>query len=56
MANMPATAAGFKRKYCEGDSAECARFMIFKALGKGMVPPDLFPNQVDRARQVITAG
>ena len=56
MANMPGSAASFKRKYCEGDSSECARFMVFKALGKAKVPADLFPNQVDRAKQVIAKG
>lgn len=56
MANKPGSAAVFKRKYCQGDNTTCARYMVFKALGKARVPADLFPNQDERARQVIAAG
>jgi hypothetical protein len=56
MANMPATAASFKRKYCQGDNSNCARYMVFKALGREQVPADLFPNQEDRAKEVIAKG
>jgi len=56
MANMPGTAAAFKRKYCQGDNATCARYMVLKAIGKPKVPADLFPNQEDRARKIIAAG
>ncbi len=55
MANMPGTAAAFKRKYCQGDNSTCARYMVLKALGKPKVPADLFPNQEDRARKIIAA-
>jgi hypothetical protein len=30
--------------------------MVYKALGREMVPSDLFPNQVDRARELIAQG
>jgi hypothetical protein len=56
MANMPGTSAGFKRQYCQGDNSTCARYMVLKALGKAKVPVDLFPNQEDRAREIIAAG
>jgi len=56
MANMPSTAAIYKKKYCETDSSSCARHMVFKALGKLRVPADLFPNQTDKAQQMIMAG
>jgi hypothetical protein len=53
MPNMPSTAAVYKKMYCEGDHESCARFMIVKALGRGNVPGDLFPNQKDRAESII---
>jgi hypothetical protein len=56
MANMPGTAAGFKRSYCQGENGNCARYMVFKALGRPRVPADLFPNQEERARKVIAQG
>lgn len=56
MANMPGTAAVFKRKDCQGDKSQCARYIILEALGKPKVPADLFPNQEDRARKIIAAG
>ena len=45
-----------KRRFCQGDSTDCARHMVFKALGRERVPPDLVPNQMDRAKALIAAG
>ena len=56
MTNMPEAAARYKVKYCQDDSSTCARYMVFKALGKPKVPSDLYPNQEDRAREIIAAG
>ncbi len=42
-----------KRKYCLGDNSKCARFMVFKKMGKPAVPDDLYPNMVDRAQKII---
>jgi hypothetical protein len=53
MANMPALADVMKKKYCKGDFANCARFMVFKKFGKTAVPLDLFPNQADRAKALM---
>lgn len=44
----------FKENYCRGDFAACARFMVFKANEREKVPVDLFPNQHDRARVLMT--
>ncbi len=54
MANTPATAGIFKQGYCRGEFSTCARFMVFKAIGREKVPIDLFPNQQERARTLIT--
>lgn len=53
MANMPSTSDVFKKIYCQGDFSKCARHMIVDALGRGTVPSDLFPNQVERANAII---
>ncbi|MBN1672546.1 MAG: hypothetical protein JXR37_16010 [Kiritimatiellae bacterium] len=46
----------YRRHYCNGDFANCARFMVFRALGRQMVPINLYPNQQDRAREIIAKG
>jgi len=53
MADMPAMSESLKKKYCLGDNSECARFIVFSANGKGSVPKDLFPHQIDRARKIV---
>lgn len=53
MANKPGTADMMKKKYCQGNNAECARFVVCKALGREKVPGDLFPIQMDRARELL---
>lgn len=53
---MPADSAMadiYKRKYCLGDNSICARWMVFTALGKEQVPINLFPNQRERANELI---
>jgi len=44
-----------KEKYCRQDKSGCARYMVFKALGRPKVPADLIPNQVDWAQQIISS-
>ncbi len=46
----------YKRKYCLGDPAQCARFRVFKALGREAVPPDLYPNMRDRAEKLLAGS
>ena len=53
MADMPATAELYKDQYCRENNLECARYMVFNALGKENVPLDLFPNMKDRAQEII---
>ncbi|NCD32929.1 MAG: hypothetical protein EOL87_05850 [Spartobacteria bacterium] len=43
-----------KKKYCLGDHTACARYEVFKALGKAYVPATLFPNMHDQAKQILT--
>ena len=53
MANMPAMAAMMKKKYCQGDNARCARYVVCKAKGREAVPGDLTPAQMERAQAII---
>lgn len=53
MKDMPAMIEVYKDKYCRSDNSRCARFMVFKALGREKVPLDLYPNQVEMAQKII---
>jgi hypothetical protein len=53
MANMPATSEIYKNNYCKKDSSYCARYKVFKALGKDNVPKDLFPNQISKVHEIF---
>lgn len=53
MDNMPGLSNMYKRSYCKGDYVSCARYMVFKSLGKAKVPVDMFPNQQDRAKELL---
>ena len=55
MADMPSMAGIYKNKYCRGEFSSCARYMVSKALGRDKTPPDLFPNQLSRAQELINA-
>lgn len=49
----PQTAAMFQSKYCRGENAECARYLVYVALGRTSVPTDLFPNDRLRALRLV---
>lgn len=53
MERMPAMAEMYKKNYCKGDFERCARYMVFKALGKPAVPINLYPNQQEKALAII---
>ena len=53
MDNMPSMAEMYKQKYCLGSPDNCARYVVFKKLGKSAVPLDLFPNQLDQAKKLL---
>lgn len=56
MEMMPAMAEMFKRNYCLGDNSGCARYMVYRAKGKGQVPPDLYPNDRERAEEIVAGA
>ena len=53
MANMPSMANLIKKKFCESDNTNCARYLVFNAKGKEAVPDDLFPTQIERVKDLI---
>ena len=51
---QPAAAETMMRRFCQGDSAGCARHKVLEALGgPERVPADLVPSDIQRAREVI---
>lgn len=49
MKDMPAMAKTLKNRYCRADFDQCARYTIATKLGRGHVPPDMFPSEMERA-------
>lgn len=46
----------YKKRYCLGDNTRCARYILAKGKGKGAVPLDLYPNMIDRARELLAGA
>ena len=46
----------YTRRYCTGDSSQCAIYMVFIVLGEEGVPADLFPSQRKRAQRIISGS
>ena len=55
MADKPAIAGLMKKQYCLDKFENCARYMVFKALGREAVPANMFPNQKDRAVELLNS-
>lgn len=47
--------AMYKKKYCEGDNSECARYVVLQQCGAEHVPLDLFPNMTKKAEEIIAS-
>jgi hypothetical protein len=56
MKNMPTLSEVLKQQFCRGDWTSCARCMIFKELGREAIPPDLFPDEIERAREILDSA
>jgi len=51
MTNMPSTADLIKESFCRGAKTQCARYQVASS---GLpTPVDLYPNDVDRAREIL---
>jgi hypothetical protein len=53
MTDMPCMANLYKKRYCHGDFAQCARFRVFSVHGRESVPADMFPNNAERAEEMV---
>lgn len=53
MKDMPGTSNILKDTYCRRDFQDCAGFQVAQALGRPKVPPDLYPQQSDKAKALI---
>lgn len=53
MADMPSMSNIIKERYCKGSNVMCARHMVFRVLGRDVVPKDLYPSQVERADELL---
>jgi hypothetical protein len=51
---LPSCSELYKKTYCVEDNANCARYMVFRAMGREAVPPDLYPNDVLGASEVLS--
>jgi hypothetical protein len=48
-----ALAEEFKKKFCYENKESCARYMIAKAAGLDKIPAALYPNEFDKALDII---
>ena len=46
----------YKQRYCRGDNARCARYMVWKELGEEAVPIDLYPYMHGEADEILAKG
>jgi hypothetical protein len=46
----------YKKKYCMGSNAACARYLVLQSLGAGHVPDTLYPGMIDVAEQILAAA
>jgi hypothetical protein len=57
LAHIPGRmAVVYSKRYCTGDSSQCAIYMVFMVMGMGKVPEDLFPSQTKRAQRIISGS
>jgi len=42
-----------KRRYCDGGSSQCARYIVAQALGLNEVPGNLFPQKLFRVSVIL---
>lgn len=52
-ANKPALVEMYKNRFCRNNNSACARWKVASTLGKQAVPSDLFPNQNERADNIL---
>lgn len=53
MVNMPRSSDYIKDRYCLGREESCARYCVYKEIGKEQVPVRLFPFDTDRVVRIV---
>ncbi len=53
LVDKPVEIEELKEKYCQNNNLNCARYMIVQALGKKLMPEDLYPHEKIVAYTVI---
>jgi|APSaa5957512576_1039674.scaffolds.fasta_scaffold396872_1 hypothetical protein len=53
---LSSTANMLKEKYCFKNYSDCARYAVFKILGKEKVPKHLLPSQVEKIDDIVSLG
>ena len=51
--SKPEKVEELKEKYCRNNNLNCARYMVAHALGKAMMPEELYPHEKQRAYLAI---
>ena len=44
----------FKDRYCNSCKEACAIYMIYSSSGPSSIPRDLYPNEYDRALEILS--
>jgi len=44
----------FKARYCRSCKDACAIYMVYTSCGEGAIPGDLYPNEYDRALDILS--
>jgi len=50
---LPISMDYIKNSFCNLDNSECARYVVYKALGRDKVPANLYPTERMRANRLI---
>ena len=56
MQATPSARALYRVRYCNGHHTECARYVVYLALGRESIPDDLYPNDRLRALDLVKAA
>ncbi len=54
MEEYPSGVVSMRKRYCYKDNSKCARYIVYKELGREKVPKDLFPNDSKRAELIVS--
>ena len=53
MVAMPQSSEIIKETFCRNEHEKCARQLVYAQCGSEHVPADLFPGELQRAREIV---